>query len=238
MRTIYTVYIHQNKENGKRYVGITSCETKVRWKNGFGYSETLPIGRAFRKYGWDGFTHEIVANGLSESEAKELEIKLIAELQTQNPLFGYNICAGGEGVTGWHPTEETRRKISVAQSGRFGSANSNFGHKWTDEMKAKASEQHRNISDGTRRKISESAKQRVGERNSFFGKHHSAETKERLAQHRWRAVEMLDNYGVVLQRFPSINNASESTGINKGAISNCCRGKSKTSGGYIWRYAA
>ena len=44
----------------------------------------------------------------------------------------------------------------------------------------------------------------------------------------------LDNEFICL--FRSINKAEIKTGINKGSISACCRGKSKTAGGFIWRY--
>lgn len=39
------------------------------------------------------------------------------------------------------------------------------------------------------------------------------------------------------ERFMSLKEASKSKGVLNSAISNCCRGKSKTSGGYHWRYA-
>ena len=235
---MYTVYVHQHKENGKRYVGITSCKPEIRWKNGFGYSDQLPIGRAFRKYGWNSFTHEIIASDLSEDEAKALEIKLIAEWKTQDPDFGYNICAGGEGVVGWHPSEETKKKIGDANKGKFGDKNPNFGHKWTDEMKSAASKKKKGkMSEETRRKISETAKTRVGEKNSFFGKTHTDETKEKLAAIRRRPVHMFDQNAVLLNTYPSINDAAEDTGVNKVGISNCCRGKTRTSGGFVWQYA-
>ena len=36
----YCVYKHTNKENGKVYIGITSClDTNERWKDGFGYKD-------------------------------------------------------------------------------------------------------------------------------------------------------------------------------------------------------
>lgn len=135
---MYTVYMHQNIANGKRYIGITSCEPQVRWKKGFGYSERLPMGRAFRKYGWDGFTHHILANDLSEDEAKAMEIEMISKYKTCDPALGYNITAGGDGTSGWHPTQETRQKIRDAHKGKYGEDNPNYGHKWTEEMKAAA----------------------------------------------------------------------------------------------------
>lgn len=175
---------------------------------------------------------------MSEDEAKAIEIKLISEWNTQNPDFGYNICAGGEGVTGWHPTAETREKIGKAHRGQYGDKNPNYGHKWTDEMKMSASKRKRGtMSADTRRKMSEAAKERVGDKNPFFGKRHTAETKEKISKARSRAVVMLDKSMAVLNTYPSIKAASESTGINKVAISNCCRGVTKTSGGFVWQYA-
>ena len=66
--------MHENNINGKRYIGITSNNVEVRWKNGHGYSEKLPIGRAIRKYGWDNFSHKILYENLSETEAKRIEV--------------------------------------------------------------------------------------------------------------------------------------------------------------------
>ena len=68
---LWTVYIHTNLINGKKYVGITSNPVKKRWRNGYGYSENLPIGRAIRKYGWENFDHEIIADNLDEDDAKK-----------------------------------------------------------------------------------------------------------------------------------------------------------------------
>lgn len=196
----------------------------------------MPIGRALRKYGWDNFEHVIIATDLSEVDAKAMEIDLIGKWDTQNPDKGYNITAGGDGVTGWHPTAETKMKISKAQRGRYGERNSNYGHKWTEEQKAAASARRKNPSRETRERISNAAKKRVGELNSFFGKHHSNETRQKIAECRNRPVDMIDKEGNHLRSFPSIKSAAEETGINKAAISNCCRGKTKTSGGFIWKY--
>lgn len=37
MDSCYSVYVHTTP-NGKRYVGMTSQEPFVRWRNGLGYS--------------------------------------------------------------------------------------------------------------------------------------------------------------------------------------------------------
>lgn len=41
---------------------------------------------------------------------------------------------------------------------------------------------------------------------------------------------------VFVAEYPSIAEAERQTGISKKAICHCLKGKSKTSGGYIWRY--
>jgi group I intron endonuclease len=235
---MYSVYAHTNKCNQKKYVGITSCDVRIRWKNGYGYSDKLPIGRAIRKYGWDNFEHSVLADGLSECEAKKMERKLISKWQTQNREYGYNITSGGDGVAGWRPTEETRRKISAASQNRFGKNNPNFGRKWSGEMKRRASIRHcrENLSEETLKKMSESAQGRTGQNNPFYGKQHSQQTKDVLAALRSHAVDAFDKQGNRVFEFPSIKAASEATGVHKTAISNCCRGKTKTSGGYIWKY--
>ena len=43
--------------------------------------------------------------------------------------------------------------------------------------------------------------------------------------------------GIYLNTFPSIKIAAIHVGVSRCAIGNCCKGKTKTSGGYIWRIA-
>ena len=104
-------------------------------------------------------------------------------------------------------------------------------------MKAAASERKRgSYTAETRRKISDAAKKKVGALNPFYGRTHSNETKKRLSEYRSQPIEMLDMEMNFIASFPSIKRAAEETDINKVGISNCCRGKTKTSGGYVWRY--
>lgn len=106
----YLVYIHINKANNKKYIGITSSTSEERWRNGLGYSKRQPIiHNAIKKYGWDGFEHKILFENLSETEAKEIERKLIAEYNTTDSAFGYNITIGGDGHC-LYRTEEARQR--------------------------------------------------------------------------------------------------------------------------------
>lgn len=113
----FYVYCHTNLINNKKYFGITGQKLpKNRWGyHGRNYNEQHQpyFARAISKYGWDNFSHEILAEGLEEAEAKKLEINLIAKYKTTDPNFGYNISCGGDGNTKY-PTEELK-KLAVAR---------------------------------------------------------------------------------------------------------------------------
>lgn len=91
----YSVYIHTNKVNGKRYVGVTIRKPEQRWNNGEGYKEQPHFYSAIKKYGWDNFEHFIVEVD-SREKMFELEKQCIEFYQTTNPEKGYNKSLGGE----------------------------------------------------------------------------------------------------------------------------------------------
>ena len=76
----WKVYVHINKQNGKRYVGITSQKVEYRWNYGEGYKNSPHFYAAIHKYGWDGFEHLIVKSHLSKEEASNLEKNLIINI--------------------------------------------------------------------------------------------------------------------------------------------------------------
>jgi len=64
-KSIWCVYCHINKANGKMYIGISS-NLKNRWGgNGNRYEGCDAIYNAFNKYGWDQFYHFVLMNGLT-----------------------------------------------------------------------------------------------------------------------------------------------------------------------------
>lgn len=91
----YILYCHTNKANGKIYIGITRQKPERRWQNGYGYDRTY-FGNAIKKYGWDGFEHDILATDLTKEEACELEQNFIMLYQSNNRERGYNIANGGQ----------------------------------------------------------------------------------------------------------------------------------------------
>lgn len=91
--TCYFVYKHENKINGKCYIGIT-CQSnpKKRWQNGLGYKSQF-FYRAIEKYGWDNFDHIILHEKLSENQAKCQEMFWIKLYKSEN--ISYNATDGG-----------------------------------------------------------------------------------------------------------------------------------------------
>ena len=109
------VYMHVNKTNGKRYVGITSGPPSMRWAKGRGYYRNKHFIDAIEKYGWDGFDHIIVAEGLPRDEACEIERDLIKKYETTNKNKGYNLTSGGEH---FKHSVESRAKMSQNRKGK------------------------------------------------------------------------------------------------------------------------
>lgn len=94
----YCVYIHTNKQNGKVYIGQTKFgdDPNKRWRDGEGYKGCALFENAIKKYGWDGFNHDIIASELTMDEANYIEESLIQQFDSTNSENGYNIRPGGE----------------------------------------------------------------------------------------------------------------------------------------------
>jgi hypothetical protein len=119
--------MHINKINGKKYVGITCQPLKKRWgANGGCYRGSPYFYRAIKKYGWENFEHVIIAEGLFEEDAKQLEITLISKLDLRNPEYGYNMAAGGQGRLKYTTEEE---KAERAEYWRAYQNDYNYTHK-------------------------------------------------------------------------------------------------------------
>lgn len=117
---MYTVYMHEHRYSGKKYIGITSQDVYKRWGNGKNYKPSSHFRNAVEKYGWDMFRHEILYTGLTFEEACRYEAELIAKYRTNEREYGYNNSVGGEkGALGNHHklSEETRKKMSLAKKG-------------------------------------------------------------------------------------------------------------------------
>lgn len=232
----YKLYIHTNKSNGKKYIGITSKKkAEYRWANGYGYRPNKHFYSAIEKYGWDGFNHEILFDGLTKDEAEQLEIELIAKYKTTDREYGYNRDNGGNTI-GTH-SDETRKKLSITH---IGDKHPMYGKKHTLEARLKMSENTK------------------GSKHPLYGKHHTEETKEKIRNSKKgkcigdknsmygikgadnpvskKVVQLnKDNLGVI-SVYDSLTIASENICGDTGNISKCCTGKIKTYKGFKWMF--
>ena len=60
---------------------------------------------------------------------------------------------------------------------------------------------------------------------------------KRSAEKRSKPLFGINKVSGLILEFPSIAEASRQTGINKGNICNCLKGKANSAGGYVWYYA-
>jgi hypothetical protein len=150
---------------------------------------------------------------LTEAEAFKHEIYMIDVFGRKDLGTGilHNRTDGGEGSSGWVPSEETRRKISEASKGntymlgktlseetkrkmsetRKGKTHSEETKKKQSEVKKGKtfSEEHRrNLSEAQKGKTpSEETKKKIGdaqkgEKNHFYDRTHSEETKRKISE--------------------------------------------------------
>lgn len=243
----YTVYCYTNIFNGKKYIGITSMSTTARaGKNGYRYKGCLKFMSAIKKYGFDAFEKEILYVGLTKEEAEQKEIELIAQYNTTDSKFGYNISAGG-GVA--CTSEETRRKISEKRKEYYKTHEA-----WNKGTGKKKEIIHKDrVAWNKGKHLTEEQKMILSRKNK--GKHHSEETRKKISD-TWKRLyldpeikerqikglksckrELLQIYCVELNRiFTSINEAVKELNLCKRNLSDCLNGYSDICKGYRFEH--
>lgn len=78
------------------------------------------------------------------------------------------------------------------------------------------------------------------ENHPMFGKHHSKETKQKISENcKGKNNKPIQQYtldNVFIREWESATTASEELNIIRQNITNCCKSKQKSAGGFIWRY--
>lgn len=70
-----------------------------------------------------------------------------------------------------------------------------------------------------------------------YNANYGTRNKRMIKQKSLKPVIMLDKNGIELKRFSSLGDATRETGFDISSIIRVCKGKQKTSMGYMWRYA-
>lgn len=262
-RFIGYVYVFINNTNQKIYIGKTIELYSKRWNehkyNAFTKNLDNYFYKALRKYSWNSFSKYVIFQS-EESLDKDFvnsiicakEMEFIAKFQANNPEFGYNLTDGGEGIVGFHHSEETKKKLSKAHSGEnhwnFGKTNSagvsimqfdldfNFIQTW-DSMQDAARELNinaNNISRCCSNKIG-SYKGYIWVKTSDYYEGYLLDFKSRCkCKSNDKYVLQYDFLGNFIAEYISCSEAGKA--LRKGSVSTAANGRDPQLHGYIWIY--
>jgi len=165
------VYVITKLKSGKQYVG-----QKVHMIPSYYGSGLLMNSKIVKRIGKENVMKEITRHCKSKEMMNYYEMYYILEYDTYDSfdydkqLYGLNQNFGGGNTFGWHPSNATKLKQSIALKDYF----------QNPRAKEKISgENHYNygkhLSDKHKQQISNAIK---GEKHPMYGKHHSPESKE------------------------------------------------------------
>jgi len=215
---------------------------------------------AIRKYGWEQFTIEIVHNfpkqGNWQERLDELEIQEISQRGTLAP-GGYNNETGGNKNKVLH--EDTKELMSAVRSGE---RHAMFGKHHQDEAKdllrdANRKEVQQWSKDGTElirtfASIEEASggdkalsvnigrvcsgkegRKTAGGFHWKFSQEEDVQTNEPL---KFTKIQQWSfDLTTLIAQYDTIREASDKSGAVTGRISKCCKGKSRSVGGFKWK---
>lgn len=230
----YIIYMY-TFPNDKKYIGKTKCSMNRRrggdnWQH---YKDCTLLWRAIQKYGTENIKTDILFEGvLTDEEASEKERFYIAKYKTnacryKNPNYGYNLTDGGEGVSGYVPSEERMqemlKQLEKAKEVRLSKPVS-------EESRRKMSESHKGLGVGCKR--SEETKRKIGKANSL--ENISEETRRlKSIAHKKKVKATHKETGEVLY-FDSQEDAAKYFGVRDSSITRWINGTRNSTKPYIF----
>lgn len=227
------IYIVKHKLTEKAYVGQTINSIFDRFSDHVRAANKglqTHFARALRKYGADMFVISVLEE-CDKSKLNERESHWIKALNTRTN--GFNETDGGEGVKGYkHGSVQKRRmrknhwrKRSDAKEIENRIKHSRKNYKPTKETIEKVAAANR----GKKRTIEfriKRSKDTMGSGNGFFGKKHPKR----------KPVDQFTIDGQFIATHECVGDAMKSLGVNSASIRQCCKGKCKTSMGFVWKW--
>lgn len=210
---MHYVYEITNLINNKKYIGKRSCDCLIEEDKYMGSGKLLK--KAFKKYGKENFSKNILEVCETEEDAFLKEIYYIGLVEAwKNPMY-YNISSGGEGGF------------------------ANFAGKSNEELlawrnKMSSSRKGRVITDEWKQKILKTKKERgvgIGKSNPMYG----IKGKDNKNS---KPVVMLSIDGEYIKDFDSLQLAKEYVNAARAdsAISRACINNHLTAYGYRWLF--
>jgi hypothetical protein len=214
MNNKYYVYCHRNPlTNEIFYIGKGKDRRAYRKENrGEHYQNYV------KKYGFPII--EIIKENLTNEESLDLEKKLILEIGRKELNEGMlvNSTNGGEsGVNGLIHTLETKLKMSESKKGK---PSNNKGKTWKQSIDTKTG-------------VSRGKYKERKDKGGTLSLEMKGKLKE-IARNNAKEILQFDLNNNFIKEWRSQADAVESLGYK--GIYNCVTGRSKQSGGYIWKY--
>ena len=90
---MYSIYVHTTPD-GRKYVGSTSKEPKIRFAGGNNYRNNTRFYDAIKLFGWDNIEHQVLETVEDKKIAIKREEYYTLLFRSNEPEFGYNIYVG------------------------------------------------------------------------------------------------------------------------------------------------
>lgn len=222
--------------NGKRYIGKTNRTMNQRQGAGFNrYTRCRLLWNAIQKYGIENVTQEVLyEDDITDTYAARLEQLSILLFKTncnrfRDPVYGYNLTDGGEGVKGWKPSPERRQQLAeqMREIGirRIGTHPSEITRQKLRE--AKLGTKRGPMSEETRRKISESNRERSRTEETY-------NRRSKAMKKRVRVLDVVSGHETV---YDSVTAVADAFNVSLPRVSTWLSGSRKPPEGYSFYYA-
>lgn len=216
------IYKIQNIENNKIYIG-QSIDIAQRWRehrsDALINRDNSILHKAIKKYGEFNFSYEIIEE-CSKEKLNEREIYWIQYYNSMIPN-GYNQTSGGYSGQG-----ELFRKpvLQYDLKGNF-----------IQEFES-ASEAARQLN-VFKSNLTAACRGESTQCGGFQWKYKDSNKKISIVPDKsGKIVYQYDKQMNLIAIFTSAVDAEKNTGIKAGNIRQCCNGRNKTAGGFVWRY--
>lgn len=112
------IYTYRNVINGKIYVGRTIDPTRRHNQYLRETHKPRAINRAMKKYGETNFSYQVIDHADTEEGLNFLERHYIEIFKSRIHQHGYNMTIGGDGMSGYKHSSESRHRMSMVHSNR------------------------------------------------------------------------------------------------------------------------